>query len=205
MDWDFLLLITSREKLKNKHPDKEEQLIYQVKQGNIDAFGQIVDQYKDVSLSLAVSILKNKESAEDVLQEVFIKVFQKIKTFNAKSTFATWLYRIVVNTSYNELKRQKRHLSIDGLSEELVGTQMDHNSIVEREAQKIYINQALAKMNTDEALVLRLFYLGELSIKEIGKVTGFKQSKIKVSLHRGRKNLEFQLKRILGEEIKYLL
>ena len=205
MDWDFLQLITLRGELKNKHPDQEQQLINQIKQGDMDAFRQIVEQYKEVSLSLAVSILKNKTLAEDVLQEVFIKVFQKIKTFNAKTAFATWLYRIVVNTSYNELKRQKRQLQIDGVSEELMRVSIEQNSILERETQKIYINQALAQLTTNEALILRLFYLGELSIKEIAKVTDFKPSKIKVNLHRGRKNLEFQLKNMLGDEIKYLL
>ena len=64
---------------------------------------------------------------------------------------------------------------------------------------------ALNKLNNNEALVLRLHYLAELSIKEIEKATGFSSSKIKTSLHRGRNNLHFQLKEILGNEIDDLL
>jgi RNA polymerase sigma-70 factor (ECF subfamily) len=71
--------------------------------------------------------------------------------------------------------------------------------------QKKYINLALEKLRPDESLLLRLFYLSELHIKEIEKITGFKTSKIKVDLHRGRENLHFQLKQLLGNDIKYLL
>ncbi len=139
-----------------------------------------------------------------MLQDVLIKVFHKLNTFKFKSAFSTWLYRIVVNTSYNELKKQKSTISLYEDTDFLVALIEDKDFLKESD-QKQYINKALALLRTDEALVLRLFYLCELSIKEIENVTRFKKSKIKVDLHRGRENLNFHLTQLLGEDIKYLL
>lgn len=184
------------------HEDYE--IIRKIKEGDTGAFRQLVYAHKDVSLSLACSILKDQIIAEDVLQDVFIKVYHKIHTFNHKSSFSTWLYRIVVNTSYNELKKQKPNVSIDDVNGSLNGSIEDYSIMIEADHKK-YINLALEKLRADESLVLRLFYLCELSIKEIGEVTGFKPSKIKVDLHRGRENMHFQLKELLGDDLKYLL
>ncbi len=191
--------------MKTKNQIEEYDLIRKVIEGDPNAFRQLVYQHKDASLSLAYSILKNKSLAEDVLQDVFIKVFNKLKTFKFKSSFSTWLYRIVVNTSFNELKKQKSNISLneDNYDNLFIPT-LDRDYMKETD-QKLYINKALLLLRPDETLVLRLFYLCELSIKEIEGITKFKASKIKVDLHRGRENLNFQLKQLLGDDIKYLL
>ncbi|MEM1257269.1 MAG: sigma-70 family RNA polymerase sigma factor [Bacteroidota bacterium] len=187
-------------------PDNDTLLIKRTKDGDIGAFGQLVEKHKNVSLSLACSILKDENRAEDVLQDVFIKVFEKINTFNFNSTFATWLYRIVVNTSYNELKKHKNHpsLSQGDIKIEKSSSNMALNAFKEEE-QKKYIQIALNRLRADEALILRLFYLCNLKIKEIEGITEFKSSKIKVDLHRGRINLDKELRKLLGKEIHDLL
>ncbi len=73
------------------------------------------------------------------------------------------------------------------------------------EERKKYILLALQRLRPDESLALRLFYLCELSIDEMAEITGFGTSKIKVDLHRGRDNLYFHLKRMLGDEMNQLL
>ncbi|MEM8927304.1 MAG: sigma-70 family RNA polymerase sigma factor [Bacteroidota bacterium] len=187
-------------------PDNDTLLIKRTKDGDIGAFGQLVEKHKNVSLSLACSILKDENRAEDVLQDVFIKVFEKINTFNFNSTFATWLYRIVVNTSYNELKKHKNHpsLSQGDIKIEKSSSNMALNAFKEEE-QKKYIQIALNRLRADEALILRLFYLCNLKIKEIEGITEFKSSKIKMDLHRGRINLDKELRKLLGKEIHDLL
>jgi RNA polymerase sigma factor (sigma-70 family) len=82
-------------------------LIERVKQGDTMAFRQLVEKYKDVSLTLACSVLKDKAKAEDVLQDAFMKVFHKAHNFKHQSAFSSWLYRIVINTCYNQLKQAK--------------------------------------------------------------------------------------------------
>ncbi|MEM7087160.1 MAG: sigma-70 family RNA polymerase sigma factor [Bacteroidota bacterium] len=184
--------------------DIDKNLIGKIKEGDTNAFGQLVEKYKDVSLSLVFSILKDERLAEDVLQEVFIKVYEKLHQFKNKSTFSTWLYRIVVNSSYNELKKMKRFSNMDDIArrpEQII----EKEDFLKEENQKRFIHMALNAMQNDEALILRLFYLSEMSIREISKITNFSKSKVKVCLHRGRSNLDFQLRQLLGDELKYLL
>ena len=188
--------------MSNNCTDKDFVLIKRIKQGDIRSFETLVNRYKDVSLNLSYTILKNKEYAEDTVQEAFVKVYQKLNSFKFKSSFKTWLYRIVVNTSYNNLKKNQKYSVQEDIH--IDESAIDKSSLDE-EDQKEYINLALNKLNNDEALVLRLHYLAELTIKEIEKVTSFSSSKIKTSLHRGRNNLYFQLKEILGNEINDLL
>ncbi|MEM6719748.1 MAG: RNA polymerase sigma factor [Bacteroidota bacterium] len=172
----------------------------------MSAFRQLVERHKDVSLSLACSIVKDTDKAEDILQEAFIKVYKKIDTFQFNAAFTTWLYRIVINTSYNAVKKDKNRHAFSKEAEEKLQTLEDIpiDRLKEKD-QKKYINLALEKIRPDEALVLRLFYLCELKISEIAKSTGFSTSKIKVDLSRGRSNLSFQLRQILGTEIDNLL
>jgi RNA polymerase sigma-70 factor (ECF subfamily) len=191
--------------LENKSSsDINAALINRMKQGDTNAFRQMVDTYKDMALSLAYSIVKNKHLAEDIIQDVFIQVYKKMHTFKFKSRFSTWLYRIVVHTSYNELKKNKKFQTIDAIIK-LPKTLISKDDLLIKENQTTFINLALNAMKTDEALVLRLFYLSEMRIEEIQTITGFSKSKVKVSLHRGRSNLEFQLKQLLGDELKDLL
>lgn len=190
----------------SKVVDKDTQLIHRVRDGDMQAFRTLVDLYKDKSLSLAMSILKDKPLAEDVLQEAFIKVYRNIEKFKFKSKFSTWLYRIVVNTSYNQLKKKKRTFPLseddytfEPLAENNVGLSLKHND------QKEFIKKAMARIRPDEALTLRLFYLCEMNLKEVEDVTKFSASKIRVDLYRGRKNLEEQLQKLLGKHIDDLL
>lgn len=188
------------------HKDIDAELIEKVKKGDTDAFRQLVDKYKDVSLSLAYSILKDKAKAEDVLQEAFIKVFHKAASFKHQSAFSSWLYRIVVNSSYNELKRNKSHVELEKInSNDSVVVEKTAFQNLKEEEQKRYVVLALNKLKPDEALVLRLFYLCELSLKEVEEITEFSPSKVKVDLHRGRKNMEIALKNLLGKQINDLL
>jgi RNA polymerase sigma factor (sigma-70 family) len=181
-------------------------LIQKIKDGDSRAFRPLIEKYKDLSLSIACSIIKDRDSAEDVLQEAFIKAYDNIHRFKFNAKFSTWLYRIVVNTSYNALKKIKTQLSI---SDQNVPADITLENMtldqLKAEDQRRYVTMALDNLRADETLVLRLFYLCELKIAEIQKITGYKESKIKVDLHHGRRNLNDELKRLLGNELKDLL
>ncbi len=181
--------------------DKDRLIIERVKAGEHGAFKELIDRHKDMAFSLACSILKDRNLAEDVLQETFIKVFSKLHSFRYQSLFTTWLYRIVVNRCYNELRRKK---DIQEDFVEVTSEVEDTSSLTDTNDLKQVINTALERMKPDEALVLRLFYLSELKIEEVEEVTNFSKSKVKVTLHRGRKNLAAILKQKLGKEIEDL-
>ena len=178
-------------------------IINRLKNGDTASFKHIVDEYKDVSFSLAFSIVKDDVIAEDVLQESFLKVYRNIHKFKGKSSFATWLYRIVVNTSNSMLKKG----SHNSASESDIDTENPYSFINEFETKDlaVIVKKAMIMLKPDEALILLLFYISELSINEIIQVTKFKNSKVKGTLHRGRENLRTILQNYLGEEIEWLL
>ena len=169
-----------------------------MKAGDTWAFQYLVNKYKDEALSLACSLVKDPHLAEDVLQEVFIKVFDKISSFKYQSAFYTWLYRMVVNRCYNELRKKK--YTTNEL-EAVTSGQEETTRAIQLDDTKMMVNSALRRMKPDEALVLRLFYLSELSVEEVIEVTAFSKSKVKVTLHRGRKSFAEMMNKQFGKEI----
>lgn len=186
--------------------DNDFQLVKRIKQGDTLAFRTIVNKYKDLSHSLACSILKDEEESEDALQDAFLKVFKSIDKFRFDSLFSTWLYRIVVNTCLNVKEKRKGHLyteiSRDNLNEAEQKGGLE--TLLESE-RKDYIDKALNQMKPEEALLLRLYYLCDLSIGDIKNVTDFSESNIKVLLHRGRKRMFEILEKLTGNDLKSLL
>ncbi|MEO0896823.1 MAG: sigma-70 family RNA polymerase sigma factor [Bacteroidota bacterium] len=179
----------------------DKRAIERVKAGEQAAFRELIERYQDEAFSLAYSLLKEREWAEDVLQEAFIKAFDKIHSFSYQSSFYTWLYRIVVNRCYNELR--KKRLTRLGLWEKGGGGEEAADLVYTNDRKQI-VQAALDRMKPNEALVLRLFYLSELKIEEVVEVTGFSVSKVKVTLHRARKSFADIIKKHLGKEIEDL-
>jgi len=168
----------------------EDLCIQKILNGDTEAFRQLVTKYKDMAYSLAMSVVKNEFYAEEVLQVSFVKAFEKLDSFKGDSKFSTWFYRIVVNESFKQLKKQKAEFI--NFVEETPDISNDiDNSILNliKTDQEYYINKALEKISAQESLVLRLFYLDENTIDEISNITGWTAGNIKVILHRARINL----------------
>jgi len=169
----------------------DDSIIQQVLDGDIQAFRHLVEKYKDPSFNLSMSILKSDLTAEEAVQDAFIKVFQNLHKFRRKAAFSTWLYRIVVNESLRKIEKRKieyneideNHISV---SELIVNPEVMDNLHVEE--QKEIINDLLEKLTDSESLLLKLFYLEEKKIEEINIITGLTKNNIKVVLHRARKH-----------------
>lgn len=188
----------------NASRENDLKLVRQIREGDMLAFRNLVEKYKDVSFSLACSVLKDEEEAEDVLQDAFMKVLNNVHKFRFDSSFSTWLYRIVVNTCLNVKEKNKKHL-YDDLSE-VQEVQSDDTSLLDKyneKERKIYIEATFKLMKPDEALLLRLYYLCELSIGEVREVTDFTESNIKVILYRARKNMYNILNKLTGNELNH--
>jgi RNA polymerase sigma factor (sigma-70 family) len=182
--------------------------IQKVLEGDINSFRYLVDRYKDMSFSIAMSILKNDKEAEDVIQDAFIKAFNNLGSFRKKSSFSTWLYRIVVNESLGRIRKKRPEIISELTGFEEQDEEADIQETVQslaRDEQVRYINKVLNIMESKESLLLRLFYLNENNLNEIQDITGLSLSNIRVILHRGRKNFYRLLKVELKEEIRSLL
>uniref|UniRef100_UPI003216A713 RNA polymerase sigma factor n=1 Tax=uncultured Draconibacterium sp. TaxID=1573823 RepID=UPI003216A713 len=174
--------------------------IKKVLNGDTEAFRYFVSQYKDLAFSVAVSVVKDEFTAADVVQEAFVKAYQNLKSFKGKSKFSTWFIRIVVNESYKIVLRNKVTYTNDLLELE----EISKDELKEAD-QKFFVNEVLKIMAPNESLVLRLFYLNENNIAEICEMTGWTESKVKVTLHRARKSMEHTMRKLLNKEVESLI
>lgn len=178
-------------------------IIENVLAGNIHAYAQIVDAYKDAAVNLAYNIILNREDAEEIAQDAFIKAFTALRSFKGDAKFSTWLYRIVVNAALN--KRRLKKLTLTELNEAHEQTPSHEEEAVSPGEIKKHIQRALKYLNEKERICITLFYLQELSIEEINEVTGYSPANIKILLYRGRKSLYGLLHKYLKHEINNLI
>lgn len=178
-------------------------IIQKVKQGEIHAFNEVIVFYEKQVFNLTLRMIKNREDAEEVAQDSFVKAYKGIKSFKGDAKFSTWLYRITYNNCLNKISANKRL----GFSEELEDDKIaisinDHGmkQLLDTE-RKDFIKQALSKMNPQESTLLTLYYQNECELKEIEEITGINKNTVKVQLHRARKRLEQQLQMLLRNEV----
>jgi RNA polymerase sigma-70 factor (ECF subfamily) len=170
--------------------------IDRVLSGDVAAYAMLVSKHKNLVFSIALKILNNHEDAEEVAQDCFLKAFQALKTFEKKSKFSTWLYRIVYNASISKTRKKKLEVVpmdsyvIDNYTEEPVSPGMGE---IDPEQQKVMIERAMERLSADDNLLITLFYKGENSIEDISNITGLSMSNVKVRLHRIRKKLHGDL------------
>lgn len=154
-----------------------------------------------MAFTVAVSVVKDECYAEEVVQDAFLKAFRGLKSFNRKSRFSTWFYCIVINEAFMRLKKMKKEI-VSFVSEYEQGGTDEHVLLsLPEDEQQYCINEALKKLPPKESLVLRLFYLQEESIKEIGEMTGWSVSNVKVMLHRARKKMQVVLQQVMKSEL----
>ena len=191
-----------------------DELVAKLKLGDMHAFRMLIEKYKYQSYSLALGIVKDKAIAEEIIQDSFFTVYQKIETFTGSAKFSTWLYRIVVNHSLRSRDKNRIEFSVfepqDSTSDvELVDIEFNTSEIndylIEKECadRKHLINHIFQQLSDKEQSLLRLFYLEEQTIQDIEVITELGKSDIKMTLHRARKHF-FKLAELTkNKEIKY--
>ena len=175
--------------------------------GNISDYSIIVDKYKDMIHTIACRIVGNREDAEELAQDVFLKAFTSLKDFKGKSKFSTWLYSIAYNTSISKIRRkQLKSVSIDDND-----TFLDIADDVQEEFYNFdkvpaeLLKQALDELDPVDKSLLTLFYQDDKSIKELSEITGLTESNVKVRLFRNRQKLFYKLKTLFKGELTDLL
>ncbi|MFK5957723.1 MAG: RNA polymerase sigma factor [Lutibacter sp.] len=178
----------------------DEYYIKQTLNGNINAYAFLVEKYKQMVYTIAIRIVKNKEEAEEVAQDTFVKAFKNLEKFKGESKFSTWVYKIAYYTSLDIVKRNKRFANsenIDNFKEGDFGNVKDALDHLHDKERKKIINDALFELNEDERIILTLYYFEELPVKEISKVVNLSIDNIKIKLFRSRKKLATILKHVI--------
>lgn len=147
--------------------------------------------------TLSFKILKNREEAEEVAQDVFMKVYDSLDRFQGKSKFSTWIYRITYNQSINYLKSGKKNRSTTSLDNRIEYTgnhEPDASQTIQKNENNTLIQKALIRLPETEQIIVTLYYYEDLSVKEIADIVNLSVQNVKVKLHRSRQKLYTELK-----------
>ncbi len=179
-------------------------LINQIIAGDSNVFAVLVDRYKDLVFTLCLRMLKNREEAEEVAQDTFVKVYRSLDKFKGDSKFSTWIYKVAYHSCLDRLKRNKKeylNVAIDEFTEHQVKT-IDNalESLIEEE-RKQAIQDCLQLLPAEDGFLLTLYYFEEQSLEEISKIVNLTPNNVKVKLFRSRKKLASILKEKLEPEI----
>ena len=179
-------------------------LVRRVQSGDVAAFDHLVLKYRERIFSVIYNLTANKEDTYDLSQETFIKAFQSIGRFKAKSSFFTWLYRIAVNTTLTHLKKNrfKSFLSFETLHEEAspsdVLEALSSKSSTEKPALlkelQYKLNEPLQTLSVKHRTVIVLFEIDDLSHQEIADIMNCSVGTVRSRLHYAKKLLQVKLK-----------
>jgi len=178
--------------------------IHLLKEGDTNAFAVLVDRYKDMVFTLSLKMLKNREEAEEVSQDTFVKVYKSISKFNGESKFSTWIYKVAFNTCLDRLRKNKRLQPVAGMDafteQDAISLINVLDSIEERERKQM-IQYCLHELPGEDSFLLTLYYFEEHSLEEIAKIIGINPNNVKIRLYRSRRKLAALLKDRLEPEI----
>lgn len=179
--------------------------INQVIKGDHNAFGEIVEIYKDKVFQICFRMLGNRQEAEDLAQEAFVRAYVNIRSFNITMKFSTWLYRIATNLCIDRLRKKKPDYYLDA---EVAGTEgLNMYSQIasdmakpEEEVESLELQETIQveimKLPEKYRSVIVLRYIEELSLKEISEILDLPVGTVKTRIHRGREALRKQLRHL---------
>ena len=184
-------------------------LINEILAGNTAQYANLVKRHQRFVFTLAMRFAKNREDAEEVAQDCFIKAYKALGTFKQTSKFSTWLYTITYTTAMTFLRKKRLATQSINDDENVLqiansGSGFDADSY-DKKLSYVYLNEAIDMLLPDDAAIITLFYKGEQSLEEIGLTLNMAPNTIKVKLHRARQRLKEKLQYLLKDEVKELI
>ncbi|MCK9313197.1 MAG: sigma-70 family RNA polymerase sigma factor [Methanocorpusculum sp.] len=164
--------------------------------GDISAFEELVNRYKRPVFSIVYRMIGQYQEAEDITQEVFINVYEKLYQFDSNKKFSPWIYKIATNASISALRKKKKVITLDfdeaygKAYEDYYTTGLtDPQFMFEREELKIFTDKAINELPENYRVVIMLRYQMDLNNQEIAEVLGISKENVEVRVHRARKAL----------------
>ena len=177
---------------------EEAALVRRVQAKDEMAFREIVERYQAKVFSIIYGILRNRNDAEDIAQQVFAKIYFSIKNFDFRSSLLTWIYKITVNECYDYLRKKRvRKLVYESDFSADDSARMENSEpasdqapgVDHRLAQQDLILKLLAKLSEEDRSLLLLKEVEGHSVEELSEMTGMNENTIKVKLFRARQKL----------------
>lgn len=165
-------------------------------------FACLLDKYSRPVHTLIFKVVRSREDAEELTQDVFMKVFKGLSSFKGDCGFSTWIYRIAYNTALSSVRKKKHEFlaieetTLTNISEEEVADMLGRTDSSEQIQR---LDTALEQLPPEERALILLFYMKEKTVDELVTITGLTTSNVKVKLHRIRKKLFVLLKAMENE------
>jgi RNA polymerase sigma factor (sigma-70 family) len=184
----------------------DNEVISRVLQGEQNAYAELVSRYQGYVFTLVMRMIKSREDAEEVAQDVFVKAYRSLADFRGEAKFSTWLYTITNTTCITFLRKKK--LDVHSLDNEKLFEVADSKdsgfraNMVEQKSRVNMVNEAIAMLNRDDAEIITLFYKAEQNLEEIARILAIEANTAKVRLHRARARLKEKMEKHFSEEVK---
>lgn len=184
------------------------ELIKRILQGEQAFFAQLVQRYQQYVFTLVLRFTDSREDAEEISQDVFVKAYRSLADFRGESKFSTWLYTVVRTSSITFLRKKK--LDTTSLDNERTFLQLENResgfnaNTMEQKSRHAMVNAAIRLLSPDDSQIITLFYKGEQSLEEIGRIMGMEANTVKVRLHRARNRLREKMEKHFSDEVKEL-
>ena len=184
----------------------DSEIIGRVLRGESQLYAELVNRYQNFVFTITLRFASQREDAEEIAQDVFVKAYRSLADFRGDSKFSTWLYTITNTTCLSFLRKKK--LTIQSLDNESVFEVADNidsgfrANQVEQKSRIQMVQKAIRLLSIDDAKLITLFYKGEQSLEEIGQILGLDPNTVKVRLHRARTRLKDKMEKYFSEEVK---
>ena len=178
--------------------EQELTVIRRVQHGDVDAFGLLVTAYEKNVFNVALQMLGNREDAQDIAQEAFLKAYNSLSSFRGDSKFSSWLYRIVSNLCLDFKRRQSRRPSSsltvedddgENVQLDIADESQSPETLLERKLTREAVRRGLAELPDEQRQILLLREIQGLSYEEIGEAMGLEAGTVKSRIFRARKKL----------------
>lgn len=183
---------------ERKDIPSDTELMLKVKEGNLNAFEEIYRRYSKHVLNFAYRMLNDRNSAEEIMQEVFVKVYLKSKKYKPHAKFSTYLYRIVTNHCLNYIRDNQRSFkgNITEFNEQRTpysySDEHPEEEVLERERSE-FLKNALSELPANQRSAILLLTYNDMSYEEIAESIGCSVKAVKSLLHRARESLRGKL------------
>ena len=169
---------------------EDQQLITRTLNGDMQAFRWLVSRHEQLVAHVASRIIQNNDELEEVCQDIFMKAYEKLKTFRGEAKFSTWLVSIAYRMSLNHVAKRKGYRSSLDEVRNLTSDEAGGEGILEASDMKKWLEEAISRLPEAQRVVITLFHLEEMSYEEVAEITDMPVGTVKNYLFRGRRRLK---------------
>ena len=171
----------------------EQQIIKQILAGDKKAYAHIINEYKNPLYATILRMTRNPQTAQDFVQEAFIKIYEQLPKYNGKGSFKSWLYRVAINFCIDEFRKKSYQIKQAELQDDQLVNESHPEVIFLKKEQSRQLEKLIATLPELERMILLLRYVNELSYAEIADLLHIPLSDVRNKLHRAKKKMRNQV------------